>query len=356
LKEKGDKMPCCRLGYKCGAFLILVISLLLVFSGMTLVYAATTMEVTPSVSNVAPLDTFAVNITVNSVSNLTGWEFKLFYLNSVLNCTAVTEGPLLSSVGGTFKIFNITNNYNSTHGRVLAACALKGLNVSVNGSGVAATVTFKALFVGFSVLDLADTKLSDEKIPPLPIVHTAIDGMVSVGGAEVHDIVVTSVTTAKDGCKPRPTVPDNMFVKVNVTVLNQGNLPETFTVTLYANFTVVDTLPVTALMPGAQATVDFRWNTAGWSHGNYAIGANATVAGDVNPADNAFTDGVLKVVVPGDISGDEIVDIYDAILLANAYNTGPGHRNWCPNADLKTDDFIDIFDAIILANNFGRHE
>jgi hypothetical protein len=56
----------------------------------------------------------------------------------------------------------------------------------------------------------------------------------------------------------------------------------------------------------------------------------------------------------GDINDDGTVDIFDAILLANAFNTGIGMPHWNPEADLNNDDFIDIFDAIILANNFGK--
>jgi parallel beta-helix repeat protein len=55
----------------------------------------------------------------------------------------------------------------------------------------------------------------------------------------------------------------------------------------------------------------------------------------------------------GDINGDGIVDIYDAILLANAYNSTPGKANWNPNADINGDNIVDIYDAIILANHYN---
>jgi hypothetical protein len=51
---------------------------------------------------------------------------------------------------------------------------------------------------------------------------------------------------------------------------------------------------------------------------------------------------------------DRIVDIYDAIMLADAFNSKPGSPNWNGNADINRDGTVDIFDAIILANNFGR--
>jgi hypothetical protein len=159
-------------------FFILVFALL----PLRVIAQSALMAVEPA-SRVATLDeTFQINITIYDVANLTGWEFKLFYLKSVLNCSAVAEGPFLKSGGSTFKIFNITNNYNSTHGRILAGCALQGMNVSVNGTGVAAIVTFKALALGNTPLNLKDTKLSDEKIPAQPILHTVLDGNVLVKG------------------------------------------------------------------------------------------------------------------------------------------------------------------------------
>jgi hypothetical protein len=58
--------------------------------------------------------------------------------------------------------------------------------------------------------------------------------------------------------------------------------------------------------------------------------------------------------VQGDINSDGTVDIYDAILLANAYGSGPGSPNWNAAADINGDNVIDIYDALILAGNYGK--
>jgi hypothetical protein len=60
-------------------------------------------------------------------------------------------------------------------------------------------------------------------------------------------------------------------------------------------------------------------------------------------------------MIPGDINFDNVVDIYDALLLAAAFHSTPANTNWNINADLNTDNVIDIFDAIILANHFNQH-
>jgi parallel beta-helix repeat protein len=54
------------------------------------------------------------------------------------------------------------------------------------------------------------------------------------------------------------------------------------------------------------------------------------------------------VYLVGDINGDCVVDIYDAIILANNYNK---HTS---TGDLNKDGIVDIFDAILLANNYNK--
>ena len=63
---------------------------------------------------------------------------------------------------------------------------------------------------------------------------------------------------------------------------------------------------------------------------------------------------IFEVILTADINRDGAVDIYDAILLANAYGAAPGNPRWNMNADINDDDLVDIYDAIILANNYGK--
>lgn len=50
----------------------------------------------------------------------------------------------------------------------------------------------------------------------------------------------------------------------------------------------------------------------------------------------------------GDINFDKTVDIYDLIIVANAY------AEYHPMADLNGDRQIDIYDLIIVATDFGK--
>jgi hypothetical protein len=42
-------------------------------------------------------------------------------------------------------------------------------------------------------------------------------------------------------------------------------------------------------------------------------------------------------------------------MLAGAAGAKPGDRNWNPNADINNDQIVDLFDAAILAGHAGEH-
>jgi hypothetical protein len=63
----------------------------------------------------------------------------------------------------------------------------------------------------------------------------------------------------------------------------------------------------------------------------------------------------LRALLPGDINENGIVDIFDAIMLANHFSQTPANPNWDAKVDLKADGIIDLFDAIILANHYNQH-
>ncbi len=341
-------MPKPRLNCKILVFAMFVMLTASAIFLPSLVFADATVQVTPSITNVNVGTVFNINVTVADVSNLYAWEFRIYFLNAIINCTAVTEGSFLRSAGTTVFLLNITNNYNSTYGRALAACTLLGAGKSVSGSGVLATLTFNATSNGSSNLDLQETKLSDINSQSIP--HTTIGGRVRVGpGGTIHDLTVVNVASL------RKTVGKGYPDNITVTVLNSGDFAETFNVTVRINATDISTKEST-LPSGAYASIIFTWNTTGFAYGNYNVSAYAwPVVNETSTADNTKIDGLVTVSIVGDINGDGAVDIYDAIQLASAFNTNLGSSNWNPNADLNSDGTIDIYDAIMLANNFNKH-
>jgi hypothetical protein len=292
--------------------------------------------------------TFSVNVNVTNIVNFTAWQFTLYYQNAILSCQSVTIGPFLETGGGTFPGYTITDNYNSTHGRLVAYDTLLGAT-SVSGSGVLATVTFKAVGVGITNLTLASIKLSDEKIPPQEINYTYTNGAVTVTGTG-HDIAVTNITPYKT------SIGQGYSCNITVTVENLGGYLETFNVTLYANITKYVTSQNVTLTSGNFVNTTFAWNTTGFAYGSYNISAYAwPVPGETNTTNNNCTGGVVKVTILGDINGDFGCNLSDLTLLAKAYNTKPGDAKWNPNADINGDGTCGLSDLTIMAHHYNTH-
>jgi PKD repeat protein len=96
--------------------------------------------------------------------------------------------------------------------------------------------------------------------------------------------------------------------------------------------------------------------------GNYTVILNVTDASEFEGS-VTYTVTVKNSTLIGDINGDGIVNILDAILLADAfgshcanydYQGEPASPNWNPNADLNGDGVVNILDMIILASHFGQ--
>lgn len=123
---------------------------------------------------------FSANVSIVDVYDLVGWQFELYYNNTILNGTEVTEGDFLKSGGFTFGLANFTDKYNATHGRLLASYVLVGTGVSgVNGDGVLAIVNFTTQVQGGPCdLKLCNTKLLDSNHELIS--HQTGDGTVTV--------------------------------------------------------------------------------------------------------------------------------------------------------------------------------
>jgi hypothetical protein len=168
-----------------------------------------------------------------------------------------------------------------------------------------------------------------------------------------HDIAISSITTSKAGCEPMETVGQEETVNMTIFVENQGDYPETFNVTTYANGTWVSQQEVT-LNPGENQTVAFVWDTTPFPMGNYLIVGEADiVAGEADPTDNTYTYGWIFVTIPGDVDGDRDVDIFDIVRMATIYGVVQPDPAYDPNSDIDNDGDIDIFDIVKAAGNYA---
>jgi len=114
----------------------------------------------------APLTWFTVNVTVEDVTGLAGFEFKLGYVNTVLNAMSITLGdffprPIGPAPDGPSIIWH--EEMNNDLGYVFYAVTLGRLSPDYaggkSGSGTLATINFTVTGWGGTILDLYDTVL-----------------------------------------------------------------------------------------------------------------------------------------------------------------------------------------------------
>jgi len=126
------------------------------------------------------------------------------------------------------------------------------------------------------------------------------------------------------------------------------------------------------LVPGESANATWLWLEDGVEEVitgsptgiTYTVGASSipittstgALAYNSNPALQSVTNGsfVAKTLV-GDIDGNGIVDIFDAIALGIAFGSSTGMANYNPLADLNHDGTVDIYDAVALGIAFGSY-
>jgi hypothetical protein len=317
-------------------------------------YRQSTLSVqTPSGKQRTP---FTVNITVADVDSLYSWEFELSYNNTYLTATDVVNGTFFP-IGNHPHFWKL--EVNDAAGRVRAACSLIGDVAGQDGSGVLAKVYFNVkapIPPEPQVLDLKVTKLVGYDYAnkrTVSMVHLAVDGTVLLS---IRDVNVLSVT-------PEVTVAYQGYPRdIEVRVKNEGDLTETFNVTLYyGSYKIGDPQKVTALAPGSTQILTWTWDTTGIPYGVYAISAVADqVPYETNTGNNVGSGGNIILTIAGDITGPEsppgsgkyppdgTVNNLDLVYLNNKFGTTD------PLADITSNGLVDIRDLYALGRNFGK--
>jgi trehalose utilization protein len=145
-------------------------------------------------------------------------------------------------------------------------------------------------------------------------------------------------------------------ITINVTVINEGEVAETFHVILYYNMTAGDIIgvqEVSNLPPGGNLTLTFTWNTTGVNPRKYTITGVATpLMGETDVSDNTLST-LIHIRMLGDINGDGAIDMKDVRGVAKCFAAYPDHIRWNPDADLNGDGHVDMKDIRLVAKNFG---
>ena len=100
------------------------------------------------------------NVTINIMaypegSGVYSASYTLYFNNMLFCATSLTQGPFLSQDGVSTMIYP-TDGINNTRGTIEYAEGRVGTYDGVNGSGVLATITFQAIGVGISPLNITD--------------------------------------------------------------------------------------------------------------------------------------------------------------------------------------------------------
>jgi hypothetical protein len=328
--------------------------------------------------------TFHVNVNVQNVTGLYGYEFKLLWNTTLLDCVGVNVTPP-AEWGEDY--FIAKNETDEALGRYWLAVSLLPPAQPFNGSAVLCTLTFRIAYDAIypenvtSLLDLTETYLSDSNAEPIS--HIAVDGEYWLYSTRPEIKVEPSSYTAKKV----------ETFSVNITVHNVVNL-YSYEFKLGYDTALLDALSlnvgdflkqpyyvykfsidddagviifgVSSRAPappvngsGLLATITFKTVAIVWPDPakNTSVHLYDTVLktnlGITVP--HGTVDGFYQYTpIPGDVNSDGIVNIFDLVTVARAFGTKPGEANWDPKADLKRDGLINIFDVVLVAKNYGR--
>jgi hypothetical protein len=130
-------------------------------------------------------------------------------------------------------------------------------------------------------------------------------------------------------------------------------------------FTITDTTTSSTYISTFATSVQTNQNTDATTEGTYEltfklprsdirIGNYTAYAAASREDQTATASKQFKVILPGDVNGDKVVDIYDGLKMSAAFGTKIGDPKYDPKADINNSGKIDIYDALILSSHFGE--
>ena len=283
---------------------------------------------------------FNISIKVANVTNLYGYEFKLGYNTTMLNCLGAIIMPHNDETN-----FLMELDIDDATGLIWVNVTYYPPAEPFNTTEpvTLAIIFFQVTDSWESILDLHDTRLADYSNTDIP--HRVSDGYIKIF---LHDVAIIDVVASTNATYV------GRLVYINVTAENQGDIAESFNVSAYYDAQLIGTTVATGLMPGANVTLSFVWDTSGVApcHWYNITGKASIVPYEVDTADNVLIGGSVKIKMLGDFNGDGIIDIFDLVTVGLAFDSKPGDPNWNEDADIIKDDVIDIFDLAYIGMHF----
>jgi len=154
--------------------LLLCLWILPIFFVSTAEGATTIVSMDPSSYTAEDIGvTMQINITLQDVTDLAGFEFKLAYDTTILTATEIEYGGIFGE-----NYWPLINVIYDEEGWLGFSCMQMFGEDPVDGSGLLVTIGFTSDSEGTTVLDLYETKLGNSTGDP--ITHDVIDGSVTV--------------------------------------------------------------------------------------------------------------------------------------------------------------------------------
>ncbi|MEM2702979.1 MAG: cohesin domain-containing protein [Candidatus Bathyarchaeia archaeon] len=154
---------------------IMLIIVGLINPGIRTVSASSTakIRVVPSlIKGLAVGKEFEINVTVENVENLYGFDIKFSWNSSILQCISYkAKVPVEMYPEGILHapVQEVVNQVDNVGGTYRVAYSSQNPAPPFSGSGVIFSLKFKVIGYGTSILAITSVKLADYSIPPKPI-------------------------------------------------------------------------------------------------------------------------------------------------------------------------------------------
>jgi len=177
-------------------------------------------------------ETFTTTVNLNNVINLAGYQFDISYKPTVLEVVSVKKGTFISTSSG--DSFCMEPTLDKINGLISKFVCARMAKEGVNGSGILATIEFRAITMGESAIVIQNAKLSNTNAQILQF--TTSDSLVSAiryprwdvnqdGVIDILDLVLVghrfgeSITIPS---MPNPDINDDKKVDINdLTIIAQ---------------------------------------------------------------------------------------------------------------------------------------
>ncbi len=125
-------------------------------------YATALVSIEPANSDLNLGDTFSLGIAISDASDVYAFQFDLIFSPIVLSAEGVSEGAFLSAVGPTIFIPGAIDNPFGTIS--FTAGSLAGSVPGADGEGILASIMFRAVGIGNSIIEVANVILLDSSL------------------------------------------------------------------------------------------------------------------------------------------------------------------------------------------------